>query len=161
MSKLLKTIQFDDSDENVYASTADEHEWAISCAFQFCDQQFDEMDGKTRQAFNNGFLGLTSFGYSTFGITANIMSSTLGDVELELAKYIFENFGAPDLKSAVEAARHEIEFTADLCADVPVGTIFSVVREFTLEGRIKESFHKIKLDDDHIQHGNIWEIVED
>ncbi len=161
MSRLLKTIRFDDTDDNVFDHAAIEHEWAISCAFQFCDRQWDELDGKPRQAFNNGFLGLASFGYSTFGITSKISSSEIGEAELVLAKHIFETYGAPDLQAAMGAAKQEIEFTAELCDDVPVGTVFSVTREFTVDGRITESFRKVELDENHIQHGKIWEIVDE
>ncbi len=161
MSKLLKTIRFDQSDENVFANAATEQEWAISCAFQFCDHQWDELDGKARQAFANGFLGLTSFGYSTFGSVATISESALSDTEMTLARYIFENFGAPDLKSAHAAAREEIQYAAQLCTDVPENTVFAVKREFTVEGRIKETFHKVDMDGECIGHGNIWEIVDD
>ena len=161
MSKLLRTIRFDESDESVFSNAALEQEWAISCAFQFCDNQFEELDGKSRQAFTNGFLGLESFGYSTFGITANITKAALADTELLLAKHFFETYGAPSLQAAMEAAKQEIEFTAQLCEGVPLGTVFAVKREFTLEGRIKEGFHKVKLDDDTLHHGNIWEIQDD
>ncbi len=161
MVSLLKSIRFDESDDNVFPIVAIEHEWAISCAFQFCDRQWDDMDGKTRQAFNSGFLGLTSFGYSTFGVTADISSLEFGEIELILAKHVFENYGAPDLQAAMGAAKQEIEFTIGLCADVPPGTIFSVSREFTVDGRIKEGFHQVQLDENHIQHGKIWDIVDD
>jgi len=161
MSKLLKTIRFDESDENVFHNAAPQQEWAISCAFQFCDHQWDELDGKTRQAFTNGFLGLGSFGYATFGCVANITGSALAETEMVLAKYIFENYRAPDLQSALDAARQEIAYTSQLCADVPENTVFAVKREFSMDGRIKEAFHKIDTQDEDGLHAKIWTIVED
>jgi len=161
MSKLLRTIRFDESDENVFHHTAAQQEWAISCAFQFCDHQWEELDGKTRQAFSNGFLGLASFGYSTFGCVTNITASALAEVEMMLAKYIYENYGAPDLKSALEAARQEIAYTCQLCEEVPENTVFAVKREFTMDGRIKEAFHKIDVQDETGLHAKIWTVVED
>lgn len=161
MSKLLRTIRFDDSDENVFHNAAPQREWAISCAFQFVDNQWEELDGKTRQAFNNGFLGLGSFGYSTFGCVANISSSALTDIELQLARYIYERYGAPDLSSALEAAKEEIAYTTSLCEDVPENTVFVVKREFSMEGRIKEAFHKVDIEDEGSLHAKIWTVVDD
>ncbi len=161
MAKLLRTIRFDESDINVFKQAAEQQEWAISCAFQFCDHQWDELDGKTRQAFNNGLLGLTSFGYSTFGCVANITQSALQDAEMMLARYIFENYGAPDLQSALDAAKEEIAYTTALCEDVPENTVFAVKREFSMDGKIKEAFHKVDMEDQGGLHAKIWTVVED
>jgi len=161
MSKLLRTIRFDESDKSVYTNAAVQQEWAVSCAFQFCDLQWEELDGKTRQAFNNGFLGLTSFGYSTFGCVANITKSALAESEMMLAKYILENYGAPDLKSSLEAAQEEIKYTMELCHDVPENTVFAVKRDFSLDGRIKETFHKVDTEDEGGLHAKVWTIVEE
>jgi len=161
MKKLLKTIRFDDSDTNVFHCVARQQEWAISCAFQLVDHQWEELDGKTRQAFHNGLLGIGSFGYSTFGCVSNIASSKLSEVEMVLAKYIFENYGAPDLTHALAAAKEEIFYVTELCKDVPENTIFTVKREFTMEGRIKEAFHKVDMQDEGSLHAKIWTITED
>lgn len=160
MSKLLRTIRFDDSDGNVFHTAASQQEWAISCAFQFVDNQWEELDGKTRQAFNNGLLGLGSFGYSTFGSVAGITESELTDAEMVLAKYIFENYGAPDLASAVEAAKEEIRYISKLCEDVPENTVFAVKREFSMDGRIKEAFHKVVTEVDGCQPAQMWATEE-
>ena len=45
MTKFLKTIRFDNSDENVFHHAAPQQEWAISSAFQFVDHQWEELDG--------------------------------------------------------------------------------------------------------------------
>ena len=161
MSKLLKTIRFDESDISVFHSAALQQEWAISCAFQFVDHQWEELDGKTRQAFNNGFLGLDSFGYSTFGCVVNITNSALIDAELLLAKHIYEKYGAPDLSSALKAAKEEIAYTIELCKDVPENTVFAVNREFSMDGKIKEAFHKVDVEDHGSLHAKIWTMVED
>lgn len=161
MTKLLKTIRFDESDTNVFHKAAAQQEWAVSCAFQFVDHQWDELDGKTRQAFNNGFLGLGSFGYATFGCVANITASALAETEMILAKFIFENYGAPDLAAALAAAKEEIGYNTSLCADVPENTVFAVKREFSMDGRIKEAFHKVEVEEDGALHAKIWTIEDD
>ncbi len=161
MSKLPRTIRFDDTDTNVFHEAAPQGEWAISCAFQFVDHQWDELDGKTRQAFNNGFLGLGSFGYSTFGCVANITISDLEETELTLARYIYENYGAPDLASALKAAKEEISYTTELCGDVPENTVFAIKREFSMDGRIKEAFSKVDTQEHGALHAKIWTVQED
>ncbi len=161
MAKLIKTIRFDSSDENVFHHAATEEEWAISCAFQFCDLQWEELDGKTRQAFNNGFLGLSSFGFSTFASVCTIADTDLTDVEMTLARYILENHGAPNLGSALGAAKEEIAYAVQLCQDVPENTVFAVKREFSVDGRIKEAFHTVDVDKSGCSTGNMWASVED
>ena len=161
MTRLARTIRFDQSDESVFHHAAAPGEWAISGAFVFLDRHRDEMDGKTRQAFNNGFLGLSSFGFSTFVCVAGISKSVLSETEMALAKYLYEQHGAPDLTTALEAARDEIAYASELCQGVPENTIFAVKREFTTDGRIKESFHKVKPPDDSGLHARIWTIEAD
>ncbi|MGD9830923.1 MAG: DUF6505 family protein, partial [Hyphomicrobiaceae bacterium] len=68
--KLLRTIRFDRSDERVYEVAAAESEWAVSGAFAFAGVEREALVGKVRQAFANGFLGLPSFGRSTFAVVA-------------------------------------------------------------------------------------------
>ena len=45
---------------------AEAGEWAVSGAFQFGATEPQDMTGKLKQAFANGFLGVDSFGRSTF-----------------------------------------------------------------------------------------------
>jgi hypothetical protein len=158
MAKLLKTIRFDDSDKNVFPHAAEPGEWALSCAFQFCDRQWEDIEGKPRQAFNNGLLGLSSFGYSTFGSVSSISSSQLDEVEMLLARYLIENYDAPNPEAAMGAAREEILYIRDLCADLIEGTVFAVRREFNATGRINESYHKVEVEEDEqcIHDGAAW-----
>jgi hypothetical protein len=165
MAKLLTTIRFDDSDKNVFPLAAEQGEWAVSCAFQFCDKQWDDIEGKPRQAFNNGLLGLKSFGYSTFCSVSGISSSEMGNTQLQLARYLVEQFGAPNLEAAMGAAKEEIAYISELCADVAVGKVFTVRREFNANGRIKESFHMVDTeepeDGDDCIHHSAWTLVEE
>ena len=63
--KLARVIRFDRSDLNIFPQAADEGEWAITGSFSFADLKEDEITGKIKQAFANGFMGVPSFGYST------------------------------------------------------------------------------------------------
>ena len=64
--KLARTIRFDESDLNIFPRTAEERELALVGTFTFQHLQKTDLIGETRQAFSNGFLGVDSFGYSTF-----------------------------------------------------------------------------------------------
>lgn len=161
MRKLLKTIRFDASDTNVFTHAALVGEWAVSAAFQFVDCQFEELDGKSRQAFSNGFLGLESFGYATFGVVSKITDAEFERVSEQLAGHIMEHYRAPDMTAALEAARGEIDYVAGLCDAVAENTVFAVRREFSLDGRVKEAFHKVDLESDGALHAKIWTIEED
>jgi len=164
MTKLLKTIRFDESDTNVFARAAEQNEWAVSCAFQFCDLQWDELEGKPKQAFNNGFLGLSSIGYSTFCSVARISPTELDQAQLHLARYLVEDFGAPSLAAAMEAAKEEISYVSQLCTEVDEGKVFAVQRKFNADGRINESFHMVDVDadaDEQCVHENAWVMVKD
>ena len=162
MAKLLTTIRFDDSDKNVFSVAADQGELAVSCAFQFCDKQWDDLDGKPRQAFNNGFLGLASLGYSTFCTVTAISTSQLDEAQLLLARYLVEEFGAPDLQAAMGAAREEISYVGELCEDAGEGKVFAVRREFNADGRINESFHLVDVDgEEQCIHDSAWTFVEE
>ncbi len=160
MTKLLRTIRFDESDINVFDIAAEPREWAISCAFQFCDRQWDEMDGKTRQAFNNGFLGLESFGYSTFGTVVSINNTQLNEVENTLTKYLLDSHGAPDRQTALDAAKEELIYMAELCREVQETTVFAVSREFSIAGGIKEAFHKVDIENNSYLQARVWVMEE-
>ena len=56
--KLARAIHFDESDRRVFHSPAQTGEWCISGGFEFSDWSEADLDGKARQAFANGWLGL-------------------------------------------------------------------------------------------------------
>ncbi|MFP3920201.1 MAG: DUF6505 family protein [Dichotomicrobium sp.] len=139
-----RTIRFDNSDDNVFARAAQPGEWAVSGAFAFADLPPDVLIGKERQAFANGFLGLGSFGRATFVVAATITPEQLEAAEGTLARHLLTEYGAPDMATALEAAREETAFIIDLCAEVRPGVVFAVSRETNEAGEIKESFRMIE-----------------
>jgi len=141
--KFARTIRFDNSDDNVFPQAAQPGEWAISGAFAFTDLPPDALIGKERQAFANGFLGLSSFGRSTFVVAATITPEQLEAAESVLARHLLSEYGAPNLATALEAAREETSFISEMCEDVRPGVIFAVSRSFNEGGEIEESFRKI------------------
>lgn len=143
-ARLLRTIRFDATDEFVFEQAAGSDEWAISGAFAFAHLSDDDIKGKTKQAFANGFLGLESFGRATFTCVAEISDADLTQITSDLAAHFVENYGAPDAASAAPVANEEIAFVRDLVAEVPVNTIFAVHRSFDESGEIREQFRRIE-----------------
>jgi hypothetical protein len=94
--KLLKTVRFDASDERVFDVAAAPDEWAVSGAFAFAGAAPNSLTGKSRPAFANGFLGLASFGRSTFATVANATAADLGEIEQALTRHFVSACRAPD-----------------------------------------------------------------
>ena len=143
-ARFLKTIRFDASDTFAFPLAAEPDEWAISGGFAFADLAPDEIKGKTRQAFANGFLGLTSFGHATFASVANITATEREYVIDRLARHFIDVYGAPDLNEARAAATGEVEFIEDLVKDSLINTLFCVSRSLDDDGRIVEDFRKLE-----------------
>ncbi len=162
MSKFLKTIRFDQSDNNVFPIAAKEQEWAISGVFTYFDQTPDGISGKDKQAFANGFLGLTTFGRSTFTCVTNISDDDVTRLEVDLAKSLRDRFGAPDITSAMQVAKEEVAFILDLCKEPQPNTVFAVRRSFKNDGRINEAFHMVRALSDHSNaNERIWSLNTD
>ena len=140
--KLLRTIQLDGSDTFVYDRAAAPGEWAVSGAFAFLNRDIPALPGKTRAAFRAGFLGIGSLGRSTLVQIVDATEQDHADVVGLLAAQLVEQFGAPDLASASDAAREEVAFAASLC-DHPAGVIVAVTRSVE-GGSIREVFRSLR-----------------
>ena len=159
--KLLKTIRFDASDQRVFELAAAPDEWAVSGAFAFAHFTAGETSGKTRQAFANGFLGTGSFGRSTFATVAEARDADVAEIEHALAARFMSVHGAPDLETALAAAKEEVAFVLDLCRDAPINTVFTVRRTWDAAGQIKEEFRTIRPPSGEPLHAKIWTVVDD
>ena len=157
--KLARTIRFDASDLNVFPVAAEEGEWALSGSFLFAAMPSEQITGKWRQAFANGFLGCASHGFSTLVSVANIKPEQTDDLEQELTDWLMEAFGAPTRDAAHAAAIQEIKFMADLCASHDAGTLLCIQREMTEDG-IREQFRSLPKADSCAEQ-KIWTMVED
>ncbi|MEO1293565.1 MAG: DUF6505 family protein [Pseudomonadota bacterium] len=140
--KLARTIRFDESDLNVFDHPAEADEWAISGGFAFSNWSEEMVTGKARQAFANGWLGLESFGRSTFVAVAQIEPAECAAITEALAVHFVEVYGAPDLETARPVAAEEIQFMADLCDEHAPNTLLIVERTLT-EAGVKEGFRAI------------------
>jgi hypothetical protein len=161
MMKLLKTIRFDASDERVYELAAAPEEWAVSGAFAFAALPGEALVGKARQAFANGFLGLASFGRSTFATVGEASPADLEAIERALALHLVARHGAPGLEAALPAAKEEVRFVLDLCRDVAINTVFTVRRTRDAQGEIKEEFRTVRPPTGEPLHAKVWTVVDD
>jgi len=157
--KFLQTIRFDPSDIQVFDLAAEPGEWAISGGFWFSQLDQDELKGKVKQAFSNGFLSLQNFGFSTFASVADITQAELDQITENLANKLVSKFGAPSHNAAVNAATIEVDYIKDMCHDVLVNSVFAVRRELDENGELRESFSLVEVPKEPV-HTRVWEIVE-
>lgn len=144
--RLARIIRFDESDERIFEIPADPGEWAISGAFEFSNWSEDDLSGKRRQAFSNGWLGLDSFGRATFVAVAEITEAEFAAATERLARHFVERYGAPDIGAALPAAAEEMRFMREMCDDHLPNTLLAVERKLVQAG-VSESFRSIKARD--------------
>ena len=159
--KLARTIRFDESDDNVFEISAQPDEWAVSGAFTFSNWTDADLTGKKRQAFSNGWLGLESFGRSTFVAVAEITAPELEAAAEALAGHFVAVYGAPDIAAARPVAEEEIGYMRSLCDDHDPNTLLIVERTLVDAG-VSEAFRAIKPQEASLDlvaiHGEIEDI---
>ena len=139
--RLPRTIRLDASDTFVFERAAEPGEWAVTGTFRFFATDGAALTGKARQAFRAGFLGVSSFGWSTLVVVAEASEEErVAAVEL-LGRGLVAWCGAPDQQSARRAAEEEVAFAASLC-DHPVGTLLGIHRAPEADG-VRESFRTL------------------
>jgi hypothetical protein len=141
--KLPRTVRLDGSDAQVFERAAEPGEWAVAGGFAFVEATPEQLTGKRRQAFANGFLGVDSCGWSTFVVVASADAATVAAIVERLAGLFVAAHGAPSLEAARPVARQEVEFMAGLCRAHPTGTLLAIERGFDDEGGIRERFRVI------------------
>lgn len=161
MIKVLRTIRFDSSDDNVFATPAGPDEIALSGAFAYAGIGIEEIRGKTRQAFANGFLALPSLGRATFVSVGEASDSEVSDATDGLARLFIENYQAPDMTAARDAAREEIGFAQELAEGKPLNTLLTVHRTLTDEGAIHEEYREITPPGQERPHTRIWDVADE
>jgi hypothetical protein len=140
--KLLRTIRLDPSDSFVFDLAAAAGEWAVPGSFLFWDRDPTTFVGKERTAFRAGFLGIVSFGFSTLAVVHEVTEAEREAAVQLLAEQFVARLGAPDVATALPAAREEIAFAESLCDHAPQ-TLVALHR--TLEdGAIREQFRTLK-----------------
>ena len=140
MILLPRTLRLDASDGVIFPRAAEPGEWAVPGGFCFLDDD-DGLDGKRRQAFRAGFLGLGSYGWSTL---VEVTAATDQDCEAAraaLGAHLQAAYGAPP-DGAAAAAAEEIAFAQSLCAGHPPGTVLALERRFE-GGEMRERFRTL------------------
>jgi hypothetical protein len=141
--KLARTMRFDESDSNVFTLAAEAGEWAVSGGFAFSDLAPEDLTGKTRQAFANGWLGLESFGRATFVAVSDITPAERDAAVMRLAAHFVADWGAPSLEAALPVAEAEVAYMAELCVAHRPNTLLVVERTLEPEG-VREAFRVIE-----------------
>ena len=137
--KLARTIRLDESDDNVFERPADAGEWAISGGFEFSNWDENNLTGKPRQAFSNGWLSLESFGRATFVAITSITDSEYQSLTAKLAQHFVDHYGAPDIDAAFPVAKDELDHMQSMCEDHDDNTLLMVSRTLNDSG-VHESF---------------------
>lgn len=158
--KFLRTIRFDGSDDRIFERAAAADEWAIPGGLLYAGLDPDSLEGKLRQAFANGFFAPASRGHATLTVVAETDPAALQTLTDALAEFLSEVPGAPGPAAAAEAARREVAFTADLCAELPVNTLLAVSRSHDEDGQVRERFRTIAAPTDPV-HARVWDVEED
>ena len=156
--KLAKSVQLDSSDTQVFEHPAKVGEWAIAGTFAFVDSDPADWSSKQQLAFRTAWLGIGSFGHSTFVQATEISTQEYEQALQSLAVYLVDEFNAPSREAAILAARQEIDDMSSLC-DHPPGTLLSIERSFT-EDQITEKT-RVLIPADKLAQSKIWTIVED
>ena len=141
--KLARAIHFDESDMNVFHSPARTGELCISGGFEFSNWSEGDLEGKARQAFANGWLGLETFGRVTFVAVTQIEPAEREAAEQALAQHFVDLYGAPSVEAALSVAQEEINQMVDLCDEHDANTLLTVARELS-EGGVREAYRVIE-----------------
>jgi hypothetical protein len=143
---LARAVHFDESDTLVFHNPARTGEWAISGGFEFSNWSTDDLVGKPRQAFANGWLGVETFGRVTFVAVTRIEPAEYQALAAHLARHFVQVYGAPSLEAALPVALEELLQMADLCAEHAPNTVLTVLRELT-EAGVREQYRFIEAND--------------
>lgn len=139
--KFLQTVQLDESDSHIFDRPAQPGEWAVPGTFTLWDVAPDALTGPDRQAFEHGFLGTASLGWTSLVRVAEMPPDQWEAVVACLADHLVSHYGAPDTQTARPVAVEEVTLTNGLC-EHPVATLIAVDREVTEEG-ILESYRVV------------------
>ena len=156
--KLARAIHFDDSDTRVFHSPARTGEWCISGGFEFSNWSEGDLVGKAKQAFTNGWMGVETFGRTSFVAVTQVEQNEIDALAHALAGHFVSIYGAPSQEAALPVAHEELRQMLELCEDFAPNTLLTVTRELTDAG-VRESYGMIEPQDAGIEqfavHGSL------
>lgn len=142
--KILRTIQLDDSDLHVLPQAAEPGEFAVTGSFLFSNVDPEKIEGQVKIAFASGWLGVASFGFSTFVQVVDIDPDDYEMACRQLAAALVSQLGAPDVLTAMDAARGEIDDATMIAGDHDEGVLLAIERE-PAEGGVRERVRVIEM----------------
>ena len=137
-----RVIRMDESDLNVFHAAAEPGEWAIPGTFAFSNWTEDDLQGKSRQEFAHGWLGLESFGRASVVAVTSITEAERAALVDFLAFHFTEAWGAPGIDAARPVAEEEIAHMIQMCSDQAENTLMVIERELTDTG-VKDRFRMV------------------
>lgn len=137
--KLARTVRLDISDQNVFERPADSGEWAISGGFEFSNWGEEDLKGKAKQAFSNGWYSVESGGRASFVSVCTVTEAELKRVQEQLAQTFVDSYGAPNIEAALPVAIEEVEQMRSMCEDFEDNTLLMVSRTLTNLG-VEETY---------------------
>lgn len=137
-----RVIRMDESDLNVFHAAAEPGEWAIPGTFAFSNWTEDDLQGKSRQEFAHGWLGLESFGRASVVAVTSITEAERAALVDILAFHFTEAWGAPGVDAARPVAEEEIAHMIQMCSDQAENTLMVIERELTDTG-VKDRFRMV------------------
>jgi hypothetical protein len=143
VTRMLRTIRLDPSDTFAFERAAEPGEWAVPGSFMFWDEDPAALTGKRRVAFRSGWLGLSSFGWSTIVVVVEASAQERTEAVRLLAEHLVARQGAPSMGAALAAADEEVAF-AESCADHPEQTLAVIHRTIGEDGAVREQFRTVK-----------------
>ena len=155
---LPRAIRLDHSDLQVLPLACQPGEWAVPGSFAFTEANPETLAPGERLAFATAWLGLGSFGFTTLVEVAEIGEAEFFQAAERLAQHFVARYGAPDLVTALPAARAELDDASSLC-DHKLGTLLAIEREMTAEG-LRERVRVITPERAQ-DHARIWSLSED
>lgn len=158
--KLARAIHFDESDQRIFHNPARTGEWCLPGGFEFSNWTEDDLVGKARQAFANGWLGLETSGRVTFVAVTQIEEAELNALTDLLAQHFVTYYGAPNAEAARPVAAEELAHMVELCEDHDPNTLLTVARELTDAG-VREAFRAIQPQDAGLEQFAIHGSVDD
>lgn len=144
VGRLLRTIRLDASDGIVFAEAAQPGEWAVPGTFLFAGRDPAGLSRKQAIAFRTGFLGVSSFGFSTLAIVSELAPGEREAAVEALAQGLVARMGAPGLQAARPAAEEELALSASLCAGHAANTLIALHRSVGDDGAIRERFRSLR-----------------
>lgn len=159
--KVLRTIRFDASDDHVFVTPAQPGDIAVSGAFAFAGIGPEDIRGKTRQAFSNGWLSLPGLGRATFVSIGEADAAEISQAREALVRLFMEDYGAPSREAADEAARDELAYAAELAQGKPLNALLTVHRVLDDNGDIREEVREIAPPGHERPHTRVWDVEDD